>query len=124
MTLEPVAGLRVRDAEKASRGRLVIAASVVEKVAAAVAVGAGGVTEFSPAVRRRVARDPGRGPRVGATVVDGTADLRVEVAARYPDPVALTVSGLRDRLVSRVPRLAGVRVRRIDISVTEVLRDE
>lgn len=117
-------GLGVHDAEKATRGGLAIAAPVVEKVASAVASGADGVGAPAPSARRRGARDLAGGPRVSATVVGGVADLQVEVAARYPDPVALTMSGLRERLATRVPRLAGVRVRRIDISVTEVVRDE
>lgn len=112
---------RLPEAPKGSRGTLVVATTVVEKVAAEVAARTDGVDVPALSGIRRVRT--GQAAGVSATVVDGVADLRVEVTARYPDPVGPACEELRGALADQVPRLAGVQLRLIDITVSDLVRD-
>lgn len=122
MTATRAPGASERSASaKESRGSLVVASEVVEKVAAEVAGRTDGVDVPRPSPVRRVRGGQTTGVR--ATVVDGIADLQVEVALRYPDPVERTCERLRAALADQVPRLSGVELRLIDITVVDLVAD-
>ncbi|WP_239647306.1 Asp23/Gls24 family envelope stress response protein [Nocardiopsis baichengensis] len=92
------------DAE--GRGRTHIPAHVVEKIAA------------------RVAREvPGAcSARAQARVRDGTAVLRLGIAAVYPTPLRRTCAAVRERVTARVAALTGLAVPQVDIEVNELKR--
>lgn len=125
----PATSLAIRDAEKAARGSLVVQSKVVEKIAAQLAAEVPGVG--APAGGPALAgggRWPGRSasaafPKVRATLRDGRADLDVEVALRYPEPLAETCEKLTSRLREAVPQLTGIPVERVDILASGMARD-
>lgn len=123
-----VTSLAIHDAEKATRGSLVVESRVVEKVAARVAAGVHGVGapvggSVLPGGRLWSGRAASATfPRVRAVLRDGRADLDVEVALRYPEPLAETCERLRSRLQAAVPQLTGVPVERIDILASGIAR--
>ena len=121
MTATRAPGASERSGSKGSRGSLVVASEVVEKVAAEVAARTDGVGVPHSSALRRVRG--GQTPGVRATVVDGIADLQVEVTLRYPDPVERTCRALRDALADQVPRLSGVELRLVDITVVDLVPD-
>ncbi|WP_130864749.1 Asp23/Gls24 family envelope stress response protein [Acidipropionibacterium timonense] len=118
-----VPSLVVHDRGKADRGSLTVTAAVVEKVAAMVASEVDGLGAPSGGLLRRWDRaDYDRGPVVTARLVGDVADLTVAVAVTFPTPVEPACDELRERLVTRVPRLSGVELRVVDIVVTTVSR--
>jgi uncharacterized alkaline shock family protein YloU len=106
-----------RDARR--RGRLVLAESVVEKIAgqAASEVNAaygrsGGTFSFGTDA------DSDARPKVDVDLSADSADLAIKVGIAYPGSIREATQQIRDHVTSRVESLTGVDVRRVDIDVT------
>lgn len=104
--------------EAAQRGRLVIAKTVVEKIATQAAYE---VTSVG-GQQRAFAIDPGTStptrPEVGAELEGTSTWLTVQVGLVYPAPLRDATDELRTHLTRRVEELTGITVRRVDIRVT------
>ncbi len=87
------------------RGRLTITKRVVGKIA----------TQASSEVS---AAASGRSPKVDIALDRADAWLDVEVGLAYPTPLRAAAEELRAHLIGRVERLTGLRVRRVDITVS------
>ncbi|MDP8975688.1 MAG: Asp23/Gls24 family envelope stress response protein [Actinomycetota bacterium] len=101
-------------------GRTTIAPVVVEKIAVKSASEVDGV---GPGVRTGLGR-------LVPWVAAGTADaevgresvaLELTITVRYPRPVRQVTSSLRDHAVRRIEELTGLAVRRVDITVAELV---
>ena len=86
----------------ADRGQTVVARQVISKIATQAA------REVTPVTRPRADVDEFRA---------GTATLELQVEVPYPAPLRQTADRLRAQVINTVGRLAGVRVRRVDIDV-------
>jgi uncharacterized alkaline shock family protein YloU len=111
-------------AAAADRGRTIVTRHAVERITAQLAaecpdVGgpdAGAATARMPALRAAQHRED---PVVAARLHSATAvSLAVRCSVRYPEPVARAAETLREFLMTRVPELTGMRVQRVDITVT------
>lgn len=105
----------------AERGRTVVSAQAVERIVGRV------VTECSDVsgIGRRVLGlpvGPGREDAGVAVRLHGTTavSLAVRCSVPYPRPVARSAEALRTLLIARVTELTGLRVQRVDITVTEL----
>ena len=105
----------------AERGRTVVSAQAVERIVGRV------VTECPEVsgIGRRVLGlpvGPGREDAGVAVRLHGTTavSLAVRCSVRYPRPVARSAEALRTLLTARVTELTGLRVQRVDITVTEL----
>lgn len=102
-----------------SRGDLVIADRVVEKIAAQCASeipGIGGREGGFLGVGSHA--DLGSRPRARVELTGSIAVLSVDLGIEYPLPIEETTERVRETLVRRVSDLAGVDVRQVDIRVT------
>lgn len=105
------------------RGRTEIADRVPERITARMiteADAAGGVE------RRILGVQIGRGgqaapPRVQARIDGNLVTLRVAVSVVYPAPVRGVVGRLRERVMTRVNELTGLRVGQVDVDVTTLI---
>lgn len=107
-------------AAAADRGTLTIADSTVERIAAHAVTEVDGV---GGAAGRVLGVAVGgetldRSAKVTAAVTAGTATLAVRLSIGYPRPVRKTTETTRDHLTRRVEELTGLRVARVDITVT------
>ncbi|RRO14789.1 Asp23/Gls24 family envelope stress response protein [Saccharopolyspora rhizosphaerae] len=92
-----------------------------------------GSLEVQPAVLRKIAAhaadvDPGSArsgrKHAASAEVSGPDDalrVRLTVAVRYPDPVRDTVASMRERVSAELQRIAGCRVRSIDVTVSALV---
>lgn len=105
----------------AERGRTVVSAQAVERIV-------GRLVNECPEVGgigRRVLGlpvGPGREDAGVAVRLHGTTavSLAVRCSVSYPRPVARSAEALRTLLTERVTELTGLRVQRVDITVTEL----
>jgi uncharacterized alkaline shock family protein YloU len=108
----------------AERGRTTVSRQAVEAVTARLAADcpdvegpdAGEAARRLPGLHATLHRDD---PVVAARLHSATAvSLAVRCSVRYPRPVARTAERLRELLMTRVSELTGMRVQRVDITVT------
>lgn len=105
--------------EAASRGKLVMAAKVVDKIAAQAAsevAAAGGVSGGVLGIGAKT--DLSARPKVDVHLSGKTATVDVEVAVAYPTSIRLATDRVRSHIIDRVGALTGVEVTRVDIDVT------
>ncbi len=109
--------------EPRSRGRLVLSKRVVEKIASQAALEiataggrSGGFFGFGSHA------DLSSRPTVRANLSGRTATIDVEVAIAYPHPIGPAAEQVRRQMMERVSSLAGVRVSRVDVTVTVLAR--
>jgi uncharacterized alkaline shock family protein YloU len=103
-----------------TRGNLVVAGSVIEKIAAQAVLdidAVGGLGRRLPGRRRRATVDR-RPPRVSAHVGRGTAEISISLSIRYPARIVDVCKQVRTRVTRQVADLAGLRVTHIDIDVS------
>lgn len=118
----PAPATAERVAAEETRGRTVIGARVVEKIAFRALTevggiaGAGGWLAGLPFTRGPAAT----GPRVKARVDGGLATLRMRVSVVYPAPMRQVTQTLRAHVMSRVGELTGLRVRQVDIDIARL----
>ncbi|QBI52717.1 Asp23/Gls24 family envelope stress response protein [Streptomonospora litoralis] len=95
-----------------ARGRTVVGADVVARIAGRAAAEVPGV------VARR-----GR-TRAGARITGngGTATLRLRIAVGYPRSAREVARRVRDHTTRRVQDMTGMSVRRVDIEIAELVR--
>lgn len=103
----------------ARRGRLVIADSVVEKIAGRAAAEIGAVHGRSGGLLGIGSHDDRSArPDVDVDVRGRSADVSVKVGIAYPGSIRRTTTQLREHVVRRVQELTGVEVHRLDVDVT------
>ncbi|WGW11727.1 Asp23/Gls24 family envelope stress response protein [Saxibacter everestensis] len=106
-------------AEAGSRGKLVIAEKVIEKVASQAAADLADVGS------------PGRGflgmgprqdfdarPKVDVELSGNIATIALDIGVRYPVPLRSATERVREQVRERVHALTGVEVRQVDIVVS------
>lgn len=107
--------------EPEGRGRLVIDRAVLRKIVEHVA----DAEPDSVRVRRRVA-GVGAGEHGASARVSGPdreLRVRLDVALRYPAPVAEAVTAMRERIREELHRAAGCHARSIDVTVSKLLAE-
>lgn len=104
-----------------TRGALVVAEKVVEKIAGqaasevlAVSGRSGGFLGIGSEA------DASARPRVDATLSGTSADLSLAVGIAYPGSIRRAAEELRDHVTRRVESLTGIDVGRVDIDVTSL----
>lgn len=105
--------------EKGTRGQTVLAAKVIEKIAAQVASdesSAGGASGGFLGIGTRA--DLSARPKASVELAGNIATLSVEVGMLYPVPLRQATEELRRRIRARVTELTGVDVRQVDIRVS------
>lgn len=103
----------------ARRGRLVVADSVVEKIAGQAAAEIGAVHGRAGGLLGIGAKDDSSArPDVDVDVRGAYADVSVKVGIAYPGSIRQTTSQLREHVVRRVKELTGVEVHRLDVDVS------
>lgn len=103
------------------RGRLILPAKVIEKIAGQAASEIAAAHGRSGGVLGLGATDdPQARPTVDAELSDRTADLAVAVGIAYPGSIRRAVEQIRRHVGNRVEELTGVEVRRIDVDVTHL----
>ena len=110
--------------ERRSRGQLVVSRRVVEKIASQAAVeiaSAGGLSGGFLGVGSHA--DLSSRSTVDVDLSGHTATIKVEVAIAYPSPIAAAAEQVRRQVMSRVNDLAGVRVTRVDVTITMLATD-
>lgn len=108
-----------------SRGKLVIARRVVEKIAGQAVleiVTAGGRSGGFLGIGSHA--DLSARPKVSVDVSGRSATIQVEVAIAYPSPIAHAAEQVRRQMMSRVSDLAGVEVTRVDVTITVLAHDQ
>lgn len=108
-------------APAAERGRTTVSAQAVERIVGRLV---SECPEVSGIARRVLGLHvgPGRGDAGVAVRLHGTTavSLAVRCSVPYPRPVARSAEALRTLLMARVSKLTGLRVQRVDITVTEL----
>lgn len=105
--------------DAAGRGKLVMAAKVVEKIAAQAASevsAAGGTSGGVFGIGAKA--DLSARPNVDVHLSGRTATVDVAVAVAYPTSIRKATDRVRRHIIDRVGALAGVQVTRVDIDVT------
>lgn len=105
--------------ETGTRGQTVLAARVIEKIAAQVASdesSAGGSSGGFLGIGNRA--DLSARPKASVELAGNIATLRVEVGMLYPVPLRQATEALRGRIRTRVTELTGVDVREVDIRIS------
>jgi len=105
-------------AEARSRGRLTIAARVVETVATVAVNAVPGTAADGSGLDAVVGR---RYPKVSADVAGDHATIRVDVAVEWGYPLADTAGAVRDRVRTQVRDLVGVEADTVDVTVARVV---
>ncbi|WP_131745298.1 Asp23/Gls24 family envelope stress response protein [Frankia sp. Cppng1_Ct_nod] len=104
-----------------TRGTLVIANRVVEKIAAEAALdveSVGGLTSRRlPGGRVRAAGNGSR-PRASARIGRGSTRISMSLSIRYPARIVDICDDVRAQVIRQVADLAGLRVTHIDIDVS------
>ncbi|MDI2031505.1 hypothetical protein QFW96_22950 [Saccharopolyspora sp. TS4A08] len=101
----------VPDEDSGERGSLHVNRSVLRKIAAHAA-------DVDPGSARS-----GRKHTAGAEVSgpDDALRVRLTVALRYPNPVRDSVASMRERVGTELARIAGCRVRSVDVTVSALV---
>ncbi|WP_019629442.1 Asp23/Gls24 family envelope stress response protein [Actinomadura atramentaria] len=63
-----------------------------------------------------------RAAKASVDVQGHVAEVRVEIAVRYPEPVRRVASGVRDRVRHEIEDATGYRVRQVDVVVAALDR--
>ncbi|MCS7478519.1 Asp23/Gls24 family envelope stress response protein [Umezawaea endophytica] len=108
--------------QDAGPGKLTISDRTVERIAATAL---GEVDGVGGSVTRMLGVAVGRdgadqAAKVTASVSGGIASLVVRLSVTYPASVANTTEAARAHVVQRVEELTGIKVARVDITVTEL----
>jgi uncharacterized alkaline shock family protein YloU len=107
------------DGGTGARGQTVLAAKVIEKIAAQVASdesSAGGSSGGFLGIGTRA--DLSARPKASVELSGNIATLSVEVGMLYPAPLRQATEALRRRIRTRVTEMTGVDVRQVDIRIS------
>lgn len=106
-------------AARRTRGKLVVAEKVLEKIAAQAAAEVAEVSGRSGGfLGIGTDADPAARPKVDATLSADSADLSVSVGIAYPGSIRRATAQLREHVTRTVEALTGFDVHRVDIDVT------
>lgn len=100
------------------RGTLVIADSVVERIAAIAASAVRGVISTGSGLDQVLGH---RYPKVNATISGRRARIRVDIAVAWPSPLGQVCGQVRDEVHHRVTELAGIQVDAVDVHAAKVV---
>jgi uncharacterized alkaline shock family protein YloU len=102
------------------RGRTTVAATAVERIATELTSEFDGIGGAAPTLLNVAVGSEkfGRDAQVSAHVDGDTVTTAVRCSVSYPTPVASATEALREHLIERIGELTGLRVRRVDITVT------
>jgi len=104
--------------DPSQRGRLTLAAQVLEKIAGQAAgdiAATGGTSGGVLGVGAK--QDLSARPRVAVRLVGQTAEVDLDLGMTYPTPLRSATDFVREHVTRRVLELTGVRVTRVDIRV-------
>lgn len=119
MTTAPIVQPATAPVPPEDRGRLVISATVIARIAqAAAAEDADVVTDRGGG--RRGNRRPAVTVRATARLHGQLARIRLAVVIRYPKPIGEVVERVRGRVTDRVAELADITVTGCDVDVTSL----
>lgn len=103
-----------------SRGSLNVRAQALQHIVESVALEVPGVHPVEGSLGGVRSGSPRATVRVRGT----SARVTVEVACRWPAPVARVAAGVRDRVLERASELSGVRLGSVDVTVKLVGTDD
>lgn len=103
------------------RGSLELKTKALAHLAQHAAAEVSGTVRSGNAVRRTLGRDY---PRASARMDGMQASIDLDVAVRWPAPVADIAGRTRDLVLQRTRDLAGIDIRRVDVTVHVVTDDE
>lgn len=109
-------------ADREQRGRVVVATRVIEKIAsqaAAEIAGTAGKGRGFLGIGGHA--DAAVRPKVTADVTGDLASLRIELGVGFPAPIAALTRQVQQELSSKVGRLTGVTVTRVDVDVVALV---
>lgn len=109
---------QVAGTDPGSRGGLVIADGVVERIATIAAGQVDGVVSVGSGLDHVLGH---RYPRSTATVAGDRARLAVEVAVGWPHPLGQVCARVRDDVRSQVSGLTGITVDTVDVTAAKVV---
>ena len=99
------------------RGRTIIADSVLERLAARVALDVDGVVADGSDLEGLIGR---RFPKAQATVAGQRARVSVDIAVAWPTPLTTVSRAVRDAVSGRVGELTGLSIDAVDVHVARV----
>lgn len=102
------------------RGTLIIADSVVERIAAIAAGQVEGVVKAGSGLDHVLGH---RYPKVSATIAGHRARIHVEIAVAWPHPLGQVCEQVRDQVHDHVTELAGVQVDAVDVFAAKVVHE-
>ena len=100
------------------RGSLTVADRVIERLATIAALEVDGVVRTGSAVDRALGRQY---PKAEAHVAGGHARVTVEVAVRWPAPLADLAGHVRDQVRDSLTTLANVQVDAVDVVAAKMV---
>ncbi|MCD2186901.1 Asp23/Gls24 family envelope stress response protein [Actinomycetospora soli] len=109
---DPVTAPVALSADAGDRGELTIADKVVEKLVVAAAAEVEGIDTQSRSGTL------GRAARATVTRTGEQVEATLQTAVRYPHGLAATADAARDRIRTRLDEYTGLRVARIDVTVS------
>lgn len=104
--------------EQGQRGHLTIADRVVQRVAVTAASEVDGVVSIGSGLDQVLGH---RYPKADATVAGNRARITVEVAVRWPHPLAEVSADVRQRVRQRVSELVGLQVDAVDVTAAKIV---
>lgn len=111
--------MTLAEAPAAERGTTVVADRTVQKIAGRLIGEMEGVGGTASRLLGLTVREE-EAPKVHASVRGEHVSLDVELSVSYPASVAKTTEAARERLTTDVAGLTGLRVDRVDITVTRL----
>lgn len=110
-----------QSADPGQRGRLAIAARVVERIATTEATSVRGVATTGSTLAQVVGRHY---PKASAEVAGGRARVDVDVAIVWPFSLAEVTAAVRTVVNSRVRGLAGLEVDAVNVTAAKIVHTE
>lgn len=121
MTESEAGGARPQSFDPGQRGRLAIAARVVERIATTEATSVRGVATTGSTLAQVVGRQY---PKASAEVAGGRARVDVDVAIVWPSSLAEVTAAVRTVVNSRVRDLAGLEVDAVNVTAAKIVQAE
>ena len=107
----------LRDDDPGRRGSLSIADKVIDKLAEQATVAVDGVVPTGSGLEKFVGRQL---PKVSSSVRGDQARVNVDIAVRWPMPLADVAADVRSAVAGVVTSLAGLDVTAVDVSVSRI----
>ena len=121
MSESETGGARPQSVDPGQRGRLAIAARVVERIATTEATSVRGVATTGSTLAQVVGRQY---PKASAEVAGGRARVDVDVAIVWPFSLAEVTAAVRTVVNSGVRGLAGLEVDAVNVTAAKIVHTE